>query len=363
MNSSKTEVINILKSYLNKQYNYSLNCDIDELYNLSNALGITSIIGYTLNKCSIKNDKFENSIYKSLNKYERIINARNELDKLLNNKYQYLYIKGYTISKYYDEPYIRYSSDMDIIVEEEKYDEICKLLLKHNYKIKRRDKQEITLKSPNNITIDLHRYYTLDNDKFEEIFGNCFNETHELDINYNYVFNLAHCLKHLKSGILKYRFFIDLYYLRDLIDVKKTNELLVKTNLDTFNKNVNSYLDCILGKKEYSKNDLKIEEFIFSCANDMGIRNRIAINSYGKSKFSYLLSRVFIPYDLISEEYPILQKYKVLLPVYYVKRIIRISTGIRKDYAINEVRNNGSINSEEIKEMHEFIDNIVGLDS
>lgn len=360
MNNVRSELIHILRCFLNSNYNYSINTDIDELYNLSNSLGVGSIVGYTLDKSNIKNTKFNNSVFKALNKYERLSNTRNELDKLLDDKYQYLYIKGLTISKYYEEPYLRYSSDIDVIVEKEKYEEIYNLLLSNGYKLIRRDYQETTLVSPNNIVIDLHRYYTLGDNKFEELFNDCFNETHELDINYNYVFNLIHCLKHFKAGILSYKFFIDLYYLRKNIDINVTDELLKKVNLRKFNDSVNHYLDCLLENKEYSENDYKLEEFIFSYSIDLGNKNRVLINSFGKSRLSYVLSRVFIPFDIISEEYPVVKKHKILLPVYYIKRIVRAVNGKRKSYVFNEIKNNSTTNKDEIEKMHDFINNIIG---
>lgn len=358
MNKTKNDLIYTLRSFFKKAYNYSLSGSVDELYKLSSKLGVAGVIGYTLNESNIKDSRFESIIYKTLNKHERFVNTRNEIDALFSNNFKYLYIKGLAISKYYEEPYLRYSSDIDIIVEESKYEIAYKLLLENGYKLVRRDKQEITLVNANNIMIDLHRYYTLTDDNFELLFKDCFNDTHELDINYNYVFNLMHCLKHFRSGILNYKFFVDLYYLRGNIDRTITNNLLNSINMKKFDDSMNSYLDCILGNKNYDDNDKDIEDFIFNYIKDSGNNNRVLINSYGKSKLKYLLSRVFIPFDLISEEYPILHKYKILLPIYYVKRVIRIATGKRSKYAYNELKNNKQSSKEQISKMHEFVSKI-----
>lgn len=358
MNETRTDIVHTIRSFFNKTYNCSINGSVDELFRLSSALGVASIIGYTLNKSNINNANFEKAIFKSINKYERLSNARKEIDELFNDSFKYLYIKGLTISKYYDEPYLRYSADLDIVVEEKQYETAYELLLKKGYKIIRRDKQEITLVNNNGIMIDLHRYYTLDSDNFELLYKDCFNDTHELDINYNYVFNLIHCLKHFRTGILSYKFFVDLYYLRSKIDNNITQELLKSLGLIKFNDCLNSYLDCILGNKDYDNNDLKIENFIFDYANDLGNKNRVLINSYGKSKVSYMLSRLFIPYELICEEYPILKKHKVLLPIYYVKRIVRISSGYRAKYAFEELRNSSESSKDKIAQMHQFINDM-----
>ena len=357
MASCRQEIINILRCYLNNDYNYSFDGNFDELYDLSNNLEIGSVIGYTLNKCNIKTKRFDNSIYKSLNKHERLVATAKNIEELFAGKYDFLFLKGLSISKYYEEPYLRHIGDIDIIVKEDNFVDAHSLLTNNGYRFVRSIKEEVTLANSLDIVVDLHHFNKL-GEGFKLLLKDQFSDRKELDINYLYVYNLLHCLKHFKLGVLTYRFFIDLFYLRKLIDNDVVDKLLKECDLSLFNTSVNSYLDALITKKEYSENDIQIENFIFNYSVDSGSKNRTLINSYGKTRLTYLLSRLFIPYKLISEEYSILKKHKLLLPFYYVKRIITIAKGYRGKYARDEIESIFSFNTEASKDMQTFLKSI-----
>lgn len=354
--TSKDTLLLILKAYLNNSYDINIDFDINELYKLSNALNVSTIVSYVLNKLNIKDEHIDKTLYKAINKYERLNDLRNNINILFNNKFDYLFIKGSSISKYYNEPYLRYSADIDVIVKD-KYEEACNLLLNNGFNKKSVNKQETCL-IYNGLTVDLHRLFDKNNDNYEEIYLDSFNDNHELDINYKYLYLLTHTSKHLLSGQLELRSFVDLYYLRQQIDNKVVNKLLVETNLVTFNDTINHYLDVLMGKEEYTDLDYTLEEFIFNYADDFGNRSRVLINSYGKSKISYLLNRVFIPYDKLVYDYPILNKYKILTPFYYIVRLFKPLKYKRGKYTYNELINNSKVSNDDIENMHKFIKEI-----
>ena len=94
MNNIKEDVLNILRSFLLSKYDISFNGDFNELYTLTNKLVVSNVVGYTLHSSGIDNPIFNNSIYKSVNKYERIIVTRQLIEKLFNeNQLEYLFIK------------------------------------------------------------------------------------------------------------------------------------------------------------------------------------------------------------------------------------------------------------------------------
>lgn len=358
MNNTKDILKNIIKSFLLSKNNIIFDGDINELYSLSNNLGVITIVGYVLNKSGYKNTIFDKSIFKAVNQYERIIETRKTIDKIFNNKINYLYVKGLKLSKLYPEGYLRNSCDIDIVINNLEFDEAYKLLINNNFKEISRNKNEMSLKNKEGILVDLHSSFAFDDDRFDELYINTFNDTHELDNNYLYVYMIRHIKKHILGGLLKYRYLIDLYYLRNIIDKDIVNDLLIKADLLDFNNNINSYLDAFMGNKEYSDLDRKIEDFIMSCGKDHGITNRVLINSYGKNKLSYLLSRVFIPYDLLVLEYPKLRDFKLFLPYFYVKRVFRIAKRKRTKYHSNELKTSFNSSKNDVDSMHEFMTEI-----
>lgn len=342
----------ILKVFMLESYDFNIECNINDLYKLTSALNVSTIVGYVLNKKSIKDDYFEKTLFKSINRYERLLKTRKEIDLLFNSKVNYLYVKGTSIAKYYPEPYLRYSRDIDIVVKEN-LDSACKLLEKSGYKCITKTPQEYSYEK-NDIVVDLHRTYMEEKDSLEEIFKDAKILNQELDINYKYLYLLIHCMKHMIYGQLEYRFFVDLFYLRQLIDKNVVNDLLEKCNMTLFDSRVNHYLDYLLNdKNDDIVND--IDDFILQYAFDYGNKNRVLINSQNKSGFKYIISRLFIPYDKMCYEYPILKKNKILLPIFYIVRLFKPLKKNRLKYTYKEINNTINKNPNDINKIQDFI--------
>ena len=55
------------------------------------------------------------------------------------------------------------------------------------------------------------------------------------------------------------------------------------------------------------------------------LKNRIALQKgKNKSKISYILSRIFLPYQELKFQYPFLRKCKILFPFYQIRRWLRL---------------------------------------
>lgn len=366
MDSIETTIFDIISAYLtNKEI--SIDCDFKELYNLSNKLNLTSIVAFVLNKNDYNNTVFEDSILQSVNQYERYLDVRKQMDVLLKD-IDYLYLKGSAIAKYYIEPYLRYSGDLDIIVKDKFYD-VFEMLIRKEYKCITRTKQECTLINKNGITIDLHREFYLNDKKYEDVFINEFNQTHELSDDYQYIYLVIHTYKHISLyGQFELRPYIDLFYLRDRINKNNVNGILENVGLEKFNIRLNHFLDVLLCKEKPDIYDKLLKKYIIMYAEDHGAKTRVLINSSNKSKIEYYLLRLFQPYELMKYEYPILKKKKWLLPLYYVVRLFKLihkvlfSSNGRKKYIINEINSNFLNKPVEKELMQEFVE-IMGIKS
>ena len=339
MINAYNDLKNIIRSYLLKEKLDKIASNTKDLYNLSLSLNVPCVIGYTLKNNNQYDPIFDKSIYKSLNRYTSFQKCRDTISVLFSNeKIKYIFLKGATIAKYYVEPYLRYSSDVDLIIHKDDYDRALSLLTdKLSFVIKKHLPNEMTLLSPEGVSIDFHRTFEYEKEEFEKIFENCF-DNNELDINYKYVHLLEHQAKHFVRGILELRFFIDLFYLRDKINKEKVGQLLDKIELRDFDLKLNSYLDYILLLHEPTDIDLKIEQYILSYAKDQGASNRV---NNSQNKAFYFINHAFPSYKIMKGVYPILEKYPVLLPWYYIVRIVKMLKSDRRHYVADEFK--GSI--------------------
>lgn len=358
--SNREDLLSIIRAYLKKQkYEYE-EIDFVSVLKLAESLRVGNIVLYELKKSGYHYDLIDKHLYSSMIKYEKYNREKERISLLLNkNSIKHLYVKGLSMARHYDETYLRDFTDLDVVVQKQAHSKASSLLVNElKYKYYKRMIHEDEMSTVDNLNVDLHRTFLFDDEDSELIFSDCFNENHELDINHEYLFLLMHCLKHFKEGVLDLRFFIDLYYLRSLINNNIVDDLLIEAKITVFNSKMNSYLDCLLGNKEYDEIDKNIEDFIFSYGLDSGAKNKVLINRISKNRISYYLERLFPSYKLMKYEYPILNKIALLLPVYYVVRIIKIVFSNRGEYAFNEMLNNSKVNDEDIKIMRKIVDDL-----
>lgn len=332
----------IIASYLNKEY--TLSFDIDDvnmkgLYSLSNALNVTAIVGIVLRKNNIKNDYFEKSLLKSMMHYESLSHTYEKLSNDLSKRnINYLQLKGFTISKYYDYPFARYSSDIDLLVSKNDYDVVSDILIDdYGFVCYSHSIHEDSYTNYTGINIDLHKTFTFDNKKYDDVLTDCTFIDHELDNNYKYFHLIAHEIQHFNRGELNYRFFIDLFYLREHIDRNVVDSLLKKTDLVKIDYAFNSFLDSIIENRPFEGIDLDIENYILSYAKDKGINNRINISD--NNKLSFLLKNIFPSFSIMKGKYPYLEDRPYLLIYAYFCRICNLAFGFRKKYVINTLKN------------------------
>ena len=84
--------------------------------------------------------------------------------------------------------------------------------------------------------------------------------------------------------------------------------------------------------------------------------NMVAVQQSQKGgKFKYLLSRVFLPYDVIKFHYPVLQKHKWLLPFFEVRRWFKLFQKGRMKRSLHEANVTASISGENAEQTRELV--------
>ena len=361
MNKTQNDIITILNSYLKKDYSFSIDSDIEDIYKLSNRFCLSPIVGYTLNKTEkYRNNVFNNLIYLSNINYEKQQYVRKKLGELLTNEnIGYIFLKGSTLAKYYEEPYLRFSSDIDVIVEKNNYQTVKKLLLKREYKLYQEDTNEMCLIGKNGVTIDVHCQFMNENDKIERIFNDVdFSDAnHEMDNNLKYLHIITHAYKHLTLTYINLQFLVDIYYVRNLdLDWDFINGKLNQIDLKRFNDEVLKVIDVLFNNKRSNALTNQFIDFLLNASNHMGIENQI-LSQRTKSD-TYIIDRAFPSYKEMCRMYPILENKKYLLPVCYIRRLVdRIKKG-KLSKAISEINVNMNIDKDKIEETKELFNKL-----
>ena len=321
-----------------------------------------------------EHNDIEKCILKAVYRYERI---RYEYDNLCSalEKAQipFLPLKGSVIRKYYPEAWMRTSCDIDILVHERDSEKAKSVLVdEYGYVYHGKGSHDISLFAPTNIHIELH--YDLVEDgianESSEVLKSVWDMSvirdeylfwYEMPDEYYYFYHIAHMAKHFENGGCGIRPFIDLLILDGIQkeNKEKRDELLQQGNLLKFANAARKLSRIWFSNEQYDIISQQMEDYILLGGVYGSSENRITVQQQKKGgRFKYALSKIFIPYDVIKFQYPILQKHRWLTPFMEVRRWFKLVFCGHAKRTFNELKYNQTISSDKADATKKFLENI-----
>lgn len=248
-------------------------------------------------------------------------------------------LKGSVLREYYPEPWMRTSCDLDIFVKKEDVERaVAALKNKLRYQHTGKGSHDESLYSESGVHLELH--YALIEDyivgKGDDILTDIWMRIVPVDgYVYRkamtdeafYFYHIAHMAKHFTAGGCGVRPFMDIWILNEKIppDREKRQQLLQDGGYADFAAAAQKLSDVWFGNAALDKTCEEMQKYIFHGGVYGTIENRVAVQQVQKgSKFKYVLSRIFLPYEKLKHAYPVLKKKKWLTPFYQVVRWFRI---------------------------------------
>ena len=279
-------------------------------------------------------------------------------------------LKGSVIRKYYPEPWMRTSCDIDVLVHEKNLRTAVSYLVENlNYTEHEQNSHDISLFSPSGNHIELH-YDLVENhiaDSPSEILADVWNVVelkegysyhYEMPDDMFYFYHVAHMAKHFENGGCGIRPFIDLWIL-DNMQINghdKRDNLLRKGKLLQFANSSRKLSQVWVEGYPIDKISEKMQNYIIRGGVYGTSENRITVQQLKKGgKLRYALSRIIIPYEDIKYYYPILQKHKWLTPVMQIRRWFNLAFfgGVKR--SVRERSCNSNIPKSQVDEMKVFL--------
>jgi len=282
-------------------------------------------------------------------------------------------LKGSVIRKYYPEPWMRTSCDIDILVHEKSLKTAVSYLVENlKYTEHGQSSHDVSLFSSSGVHLELHY------DLVEEGWANSSNAIlqnvwdyvsprHEyqywceMSDEMFYFYHIAHMAKHLQQGGCGIRTFIDLWILDNLptVDTLKRKGLLKSGGLLQFAQTASKLAAVWLNNIPSDSVCEKMQSYILGGGVYGTNENRIMVQQQKKGgKIKYALSKIVIPYDTIKFHYPILQKYRWLTPFMQVRRWFKLIFCGHAKRSIRELSYNSNISRSQADEMKIFLDEI-----
>ena len=356
---------------------------LKRLYRLSKAHDLVHLVGATLDENHLlpENDpiteKFRNQTMLAVYRYEQINFELDQIQKVLEEaKIPFIPLKGSVLRQYYPEPWMRTSCDIDILIHEENLQTATnRLVEKQNYRISEKDKgrHDWWLFSQSGVHLELHfglvepgraKY---SNEILDHVWD--YTERRSEQEEYHlyltdpmfYFYHISHMAKHFEVGGCGVRPLIDLWVLNHRIphDEEQRRTLLEKGGLRTFERAMVNLSESWFSDAETDDLTEVTQDFILSGGAFGNVENRVAAQQQKKGgKFRYILSRIFLPYEIMRLQYPILRKHKWLLPLMEVRRWFRHIFGGGLKRSAKEVKINRSIEKDQLDRTAEMMERL-----
>ena len=354
---------------------YALTDDeLAKLYKLSKSHDLAHLVGDALIKNELIEDgeikaKFQKQIMLAVYRYEKINYELGRLRKVLNEaEIPFMPLKGSVLRKYYPEPWMRTSCDIDVLVHESDLERaVSALTSAAGYKADSKGSHDVGMFSDSGVHLELH--YSLIEDKIvgsaADILRSAWENASPVSDTSEYVFgddlfffyHTAHMAKHFVYGGCGARPFLDLWVLnhRAPFDHENRSAILAEGGLLTFAAEAQALSEVWFGNAEHTDITRRMQDYLLKGGVYGTTKNRVSVQQIRKGgKLRYAFSRIWLPYDVLKFHYPSLEGKRWLLPVFEVRRWFKLifCGGFKR--SVNELKLNSSMTSEvqtETKEM------------
>lgn len=258
-------------------------------------------------------------------------------------------LKGALLRALYPQPWQRTSCDIDVLVKEEDLPAtIHALETTLQYQSGNKKNHDVSLFAPSGVHLELHYKLNDSNPPWNSILGKvweyaeaekgcCYVLTKEMF----YFYHIAHMAEHFKFGGCGVRSFLDLFLLRKYTSYNQDAlaQLLRQGGLTSFDAAVCALANYWFADGKETALVLELSNFILNAGMYGDVKNRVAITKVKKGgRWKALSSRIFLPYRQLKLQYPIVQKHKILVPFYQVKRWFHLLDKDRRKKSVRELK-------------------------
>lgn len=334
--------------------------DFAQMYSLAKNHDIAHILGSALaNNGLLAGSSMDNiyreQIYYTAFRYENLKFAFEKVCGVLEKaKIPYIPLKGAVIRDLYPQPWMRTGCDIDILVHEEYAENAANIITESlGYQNAGRGKHDIQILSTEKIYVELH-FSLLEEDAspaMAKVLAKAWEHAkpaeegkyrYELDDAMFYFYHIAHMAKHFIGGGCGIRPFLDLWLLgnSENYDTPETAALLKKAKLTDFAREARKLSEVWFSGAEHDEVTKIMEEFIIS-GGCFGSKETKMLSDQQKAggRLRHIISRIFVPYDDLKGQYPIIKKYRFLTPLCEICRLFTLLFGRRKNFRKNYIEN------------------------
>lgn len=350
---------------------------IKSLYVLAKSHDMVYLVAVALKKQKLLGEDelsqlFSRHIYATLLRYESIKSEQNQIYQVFEKEgIVFVPLKGAVIRAYYPEPWIRTSCDIDILVREEDLERAKEALVSSlGYTVGKYNYHDISMYTTANVHVELHFKILENEEQIDPLLEKVWDyvgpvapgrSQYAMTPEYLIFHVMAHMCYHFINGGCGVRFVMDMWLLKNNLPYKEDIllQLCQLCGLDTFASAVGKLSGVWFGEDEHDAITKNMEQYIvhsgiFGTSETKVMARKTKTDGRGK----YLLGRIFMPYKEARASYPKLEKYPFLYPYYVVVRWFKIFDRTVARQAMNEVKLNKDMETEQVAQLKELFTNL-----
>ena len=345
------------------------------LFKVSKKHDVAHLVSYSLEKNGFSLDcdawqSFLKEREQATLRYEMMQADLNEISACLeNNQIDYIPLKGAVVRRYYPEPWMRTSCDIDVLVRETDFDKAVNALVKDCMYTTdgKRAYHDISLYSPFGMHLELHHSIMENEPKFDALLSRVWSFSSEavagghkyLQSNEFLMLHLvAHAAYHFSCGGCGLRSVLDIWLLKNslVLDNSQLKALLEEACLSRFYNAISDLGEYWFGKGNAEGLE-EIEKYIL-LGGAYGSGKQASSTRLAKKggRFRYFWSRIFLPYESLAILYPVIKHHKILTPFCQIARWF--GAIFKGNKVKREIKNVVGTNKEQAEKTRKLLDSL-----
>jgi len=318
----------------------------DVIYKIAKHHDVVHLLNNAYEKCDF--DSLSEEIKKLIKKKHFVSVIRYERTnydfEIIKNVFEsehipFIPLKGSVIRDYYPEPWMRTSCDIDILVHETDVERAAEILVNTcSCEKGKSGTHDVSFCSPNGTHIELHYklteiYYESPAEKLIDMVWEyaCPKEGKAyhcvLSDEFFYLYHIYHIAKHFEIGGCGIRPFLDLWLLDNKVPHEngKRDSLLEKGGLLKFANSCRELSRFWFSDGQESETVKCLQRFILAGGTYGTSDNRhLVVQAKNDNKLKRVMNVVFLSYDKLIIQYPVVKKHKWMIPFCEVHRWFRV---------------------------------------
>ena len=311
--------------------------DLSELYKVSERHMLSAAVSAALAAAGIRDSDFLQAEAKAKHKNALLDADRRELTACLDQRgIWYMPLKGAVIKDLYPAYGMRQMSDNDILIDPSREDEVREVMENLGFETVRFgvSNHDVYHKLPvSNFEIHTSLFDDYRNKKLYEYYKNIEDRLikgagseKRFTAEDFYVYMTAHEFKHYSGSGTGIRSLLDIYvYLRrykDELDFGYIDRELEKLEIREFEKQNRSLSFCLFDGKQLTGDQRAMLDYMGNSGTYGTQANSVRNQIERQGRLGFFIKKTFLPYRLMLNNYPVLKKVPVLLPLMWIVRLV-----------------------------------------